>query len=245
MYEQTLWSEVKNVVNPKILSKNNRLKKWEYGYNKDYDFIVISKTGKIGKIIEIQNLRIALPAEHEPFKRSEDKSGQYWEQFEYPKELKKIKSRFDWEKYPMDFREEWWDYIDEEFKRRDEGFWFYNNVLITCTCNGQRLISEHQTIEKQTDYSLYFGKPVKQMHERMECVTLKSVPQNWLTKQQYPVIQDMEYYPNQVLMPKKCLPIKLYPSQLIIRSSSNPSKMVWIVLKPNLPIEYQHCTHLN
>jgi len=27
----------------------------------------------------------------------------------------------------MDFREEWWDYIDEEFKRRDEGFWFYNN----------------------------------------------------------------------------------------------------------------------
>jgi hypothetical protein len=116
MYEQTLWSEVKNVVNPKILSKNNRLKKWEYGYNKDYDFIVISKTGKIGKIIEIQNLRIALPAEHEPFKRSEDKSGQYWEQFEYPKELKKIKSRFDWEKYPMDFREEWWDYIDEEFK---------------------------------------------------------------------------------------------------------------------------------
>ena len=127
MYEQTLWSEVKDVVNPKILSKNNRYKKWEYGYNKDYDFIVISKTGKIGQIIEIQNLRIALPAEHEPFKRSEDKSGQYWEQFEYPKELKKIKSRFDWEKYPMDFREEWWDYIDEEFKRRDEGFWFYNN----------------------------------------------------------------------------------------------------------------------
>ena len=127
MYSQTLYSEIKDVINPKILSKQNRLKKWEYGYNKDYDFIVISKTGKIGKIIEIQNLRIALPAEDECYKRSENKEEQYWEQFEYSKELKRIKSRFDWEKYPADFREEWWDYIDEEFKRRDEGFWFFNN----------------------------------------------------------------------------------------------------------------------
>jgi len=131
MYQQTLWSEIKDVVNPKILAKQNRLKKWKYGYNKDYDFIVISKTGKIGQIIEIQNLRIALPAVDNPYKRSDKKSEQYWEQFEYPKELKRIKSRFDWEKYPMDFREKWWDYIDEEFKRRDEGFWFNNNGLPT------------------------------------------------------------------------------------------------------------------
>ena len=131
MYQQTLWSEIKDVVNPKILAKQNRLKKWKYGYNKDYDFIVISKTGKIGQIIEIQNLRIALPAVDNPYKRSDKKSEQYWKQFEYPKELKKIKSRFDWEKYPMDFREKWWDYIDEEFKRRDEGFWFNNKGLPT------------------------------------------------------------------------------------------------------------------
>ena len=58
-YEQTLWKEIKDVVNPKYLKKQNRLKKWGYGYNPDYDFIVISKTGKIGQIIEIQNLRIA------------------------------------------------------------------------------------------------------------------------------------------------------------------------------------------
>jgi len=135
-YEQTLWKEISDVVNPKILAKQNRLKKWDYGYNKDYDFIVISKTGQIGQIIEIQNLRIALPAIDKPYKRSDKKTEQYWEQFEYPKELKRIKSRFDWEKYPIDFREEWWDYIDEEFKRRDEGYWFYNNgkpIYITGT----------------------------------------------------------------------------------------------------------------
>ena len=130
-YEQTLWKEIKDVVNPKYLKKQNRLKKWGYGYNPDYDFIVISKTGKIGQVIEIQNLRIALPATDEPFKRSEDKKEQYWEKQEYPKELSKIKSRFDWDEYPNDFKEKWYDYIDNEFKRRDEGYWFYNNGIPT------------------------------------------------------------------------------------------------------------------
>jgi len=131
IYEQTLWKEIKDVVNPKILAKNNRFKKWDYGYNSDYDFIVISKTGKIGQIIEIQDLRIALPATSEPFKRSEKKAEQYWERQEYPKELKKIKSRFDWEEYPSEFKEKWYDYIDKEFERREQGYWFYNNNIPT------------------------------------------------------------------------------------------------------------------
>jgi hypothetical protein len=127
----SLWQELKDYINPKILSKNNRYKKWEYGYNPDYDFIVISKTGKIGQVIEIQNLRIALPAVDKPLKRSESKKEQYWEQAEYPKELKRIKSRFDWDEYPSDFKEEWYDYIDEEFKRRSDGYWFFNNGMPT------------------------------------------------------------------------------------------------------------------
>jgi hypothetical protein len=135
-YIQTLWKEVEDIINPKILKNLNKAKKWEYGYNKDYDFIVISKDGTIGKIIEIQNLRIALPAISEPYKRSEKKEDQYWEKADYPKELSKIKNRFDWEKYPQEFREKWWNYIDEEFNRREKGFWFYNNgkpIYITGT----------------------------------------------------------------------------------------------------------------
>ena len=130
-YNQTLWKELKDVVNPKILSKQNRYKKWDYGYNADYDFIVISKTGQIGQIIEVQNLRIALPAEDEPFKRSKVEKEQYWEKQEYPKALSRIKSRFDWDEYPIEFKEKWFDYIDEEFKKRDEGYWFYNNGIPT------------------------------------------------------------------------------------------------------------------
>jgi len=50
-----------------------------------------------------------------------------WQKIEYPKELSKLKNIFDWRSYPEDQKEKWYDYIDEEFRRRDEGFWFLNN----------------------------------------------------------------------------------------------------------------------
>ena len=126
MYEQTLYTVLKDYINPKILKKNNRYKKWEYGYNKEYDIVIISRDGTIGEIYEIQNLKIAIPAVSECFKRSEDKKEQYWERHEYPKELKRIKSVFDWEQYPTEFKEEWYDYIDKEFERRENGYFYYN-----------------------------------------------------------------------------------------------------------------------
>ena len=126
MYEQTLYKVLKDYINPKILKKNNRYKKWEYGYNKEYDIVIISRDGTIGDIYEIQDLKIAIPAVSECFKRSEDKKEQYWEKQEYPKELAKIKSVFDWEEYPTDFKEKWYDYIDKEFERREKGYFYYN-----------------------------------------------------------------------------------------------------------------------
>ena len=131
MYEQSLYSILKDHVKPKVLKRNNKYKKWEYGYNEEYDFVVISKDGTIGQIYEIQGLKVAIPEEHEPFKRSKDKKEQYWEKQEYPKELSRIKSVFDWDEYPVDFKEKWFDYIDEEFRKRDEGYWFYNNGIPT------------------------------------------------------------------------------------------------------------------
>ena len=122
MYEQTLYHIVKDVIRPKVLNKLNKFKKWEYGYNKEYDFVVISKTGEIGEIYDIQGLRIALPKEKE-IKVFE---GKKWKYSEYPKELNRIKSVFDWDEYPVEFKEKWYDYIDTEFKRREEGFWFFN-----------------------------------------------------------------------------------------------------------------------
>ena len=61
MYEQTLYKVLDDYIKPHTIAKMNKAKKWEYGYNEDYDLIVISKTGEMGEIYEIQNLKIALP----------------------------------------------------------------------------------------------------------------------------------------------------------------------------------------
>ena len=123
MYEQTLYKVLPNHIKPKIINKKNRYNKWEYGYNEEFDVVVISKTGKIGEIYEIQNLKIALPKEENLYKNEDDK----WKPLEYPKELNKIKTIFDWKDYDESFKERWYDYIDDEFKRRSQGFWFSNN----------------------------------------------------------------------------------------------------------------------
>jgi hypothetical protein len=127
MYKQTLYKILPDYVKQSVIKQQNRYNKWKYGYNKEHDLIIISKTGKIGEIYEIQNLRIALPLIDESFKRAPKKEEQYWEQLKIPKELEKIKSVFDWNKYPDHFKEKWYDYVDHEFKRREEGFSFYNN----------------------------------------------------------------------------------------------------------------------
>ena len=122
MYEQTLVKVLKNHIKPNIIKKNNRYKKWEYGYNKEHDVVIISKTGKIGEVYEIQNLKIALPLAEDVV----EFEGNRWKAAEYPKELSKIKSVFDWDEYPIEFKEKWYDYIDLEFDRRTNGFWFIN-----------------------------------------------------------------------------------------------------------------------
>ena len=122
MYEQTLVAVLKDYIKPKILKRLNRYKKWEYGYNEEHDVVVISKTGQIGEVYEIQGVKIALPKKDDVVKFEGDK----WKHTEYPKELSKIKSVFDWDEYPSQFKEKWYDYIDTEFKRREEGFWFFN-----------------------------------------------------------------------------------------------------------------------
>jgi hypothetical protein len=122
MYEQTLVTVLKDYIKPKIVNRLNRYKKWDYGYNEEHDVVIISKTGQIGEVYEIQGLKIALPKAEDVVEFEENK----WQYTQYPKELSKIKSVFDWDEYPSDFKEKWYDYIDKEFKRRDEGFWFIN-----------------------------------------------------------------------------------------------------------------------
>ena len=89
MYKQTLYQVIEPIKKTTI-SRLNKGKKWEYGYNKEHDVVVISKTGKIGEIYKIQNLKIALPLAPSKINKNTNK----WTPEEYPKELKAIKKHF-------------------------------------------------------------------------------------------------------------------------------------------------------
>jgi len=126
MYEQSLYHVIEPIkIN--TIKRLNKAKKWKYGYDKDHDVVVISKTGQIGDVYSIQNLKIALP----PAPKNLDKGNNKWSKSEYPKELSKLKTIFDWKDLPNEFKNKWNAYIDTEFTKRDEGYWFYNKDVPT------------------------------------------------------------------------------------------------------------------
>ena len=147
MYKQDLYHIVEDHIKPNVLSRMNRLKKWEYGYNKEHDIVVISKTGQIGEIYSIQNLLIALPLAEDVYKCSKKKEEQRWKVLEYPSELNKIKTVYDWNERPVEFKEKWYEYINKEFVRREEGYWFYSNGVPTYITGSQYMYLQWTKID--------------------------------------------------------------------------------------------------
>ena len=142
MYAQTLYKVI-TPVKQNTISRLNKSKKWEYGYNKEHDIVVISKTGQIGEIYNIQNLRIALPKAPSKVDNTNDR----WTPEEFPKELKQIQSVFDWRDYPENFKEKWEPYIDEQFRLREEGHWFNNKGLATYITGTHFMYLQHSKID--------------------------------------------------------------------------------------------------
>ena len=131
MYEQSLYHIVEDHIKPKVVNRLNRLKKWKYGYDKDHDVVVVSKTGQIGEIYSIQNLLIALPLAEDVYKCSKKITEQRWNVLDYPAELKRINTVYDWNQKPIAFKEKHYEYINKEFVRREEGYWYYNKGVPT------------------------------------------------------------------------------------------------------------------
>ena len=130
--QNSLYTVVHDHIPPQVVVNKNKKKSWEYGYNEKYDMVVISKDGTVGDIYNINGLNIAIPSvPNIVYKRDNKKENQYWEPFEYPKELSNIKTIFNWHTMPKVFKDKWVDYIEEEFDRRENGFFFMNNGVTT------------------------------------------------------------------------------------------------------------------
>ena len=102
---------------------------------KDKEVVInICQNGTQGEVIEISNLSIQLPKQ--PAKKDIlfydlPKKNQYWKRSELPRELSQIRSMDEWYESPREFREKHSAYIEEEFRRRRNGVWFYNNGVPT------------------------------------------------------------------------------------------------------------------
>lgn len=130
--QSSLYSINNSYIDKNVVNNRNKKKSWVYGYDEKYDIVIISKDGTLGDIYNINGLHIGIPSTPENVhKRDKKQELQYWEAFEYPKELQRIKSIFQWHNMPKEFKAKWVDYIEEEFDRREAGFWFMNNGLPT------------------------------------------------------------------------------------------------------------------
>jgi hypothetical protein len=130
--QSKLYSVVTDHIDKNVVKNRNNKKSWVYGYDEKYNIVIISKDGTLGEVYNVNGLCIGLPAVPDlVHKRDKKQDQQYWEPFEYPKELQRIKSIFQWHTMPKDFKSNWVDYIEAEFDRREAGFWFMNNGVPT------------------------------------------------------------------------------------------------------------------
>lgn len=97
-----------------------------------YDEMIVNicPNNTSGEIIFIDGLYIQLPEQppHEQILyHNLPKDQQRWVRHEPNNELLRLKSMDDWAQSPKEFRAKYSEYISEEYRRREEGLWFYNN----------------------------------------------------------------------------------------------------------------------
>jgi len=96
--------------------------------------IKIDPNGTEGEIIELHGLLLVLPKKPP---RSQilfhdlPKAMQLWQRIPMPEELQRIRSMDEWLEKPAEFRKKFHSYIEQEFQRRRDGVWFYNNGVPT------------------------------------------------------------------------------------------------------------------
>ena len=132
---------------------------------KDYEepAVKICPNGTEGELIELGGLLICLPKR--PKKKDisgykESNSMQVWRRIPMPKELSRIKSMDEWSEMPREFREKFRPYIEEEFRRRREGFWFYNNGTATYITGRHYMMLQWTKLDIGYPYFLNFQREI-------------------------------------------------------------------------------------
>ena len=125
--------------------------------------VKICPNGTEGELIELGGLLICLPKrppKKQIFGHKESDSMQMWRRVPMPKELSRIKSMDEWAEMPREFRERFHPYVEEEFRRRREGFWFYNNGTATYITGRHYMMLQWTKMDIGYPYFLNFQREI-------------------------------------------------------------------------------------
>ena len=125
--------------------------------------VKICPNGTEGEIVELGGLLICLPKrppKKEIFGHKEANAMQVWRRIPMPKELSRIRSMDEWSEMPREFREKFRPYVEEEFRRRREGFWFYNNGAATYITGRHYMMVQWTKMDIGYPYFLSFQRDI-------------------------------------------------------------------------------------
>ena len=92
--------------------------------------IKIDPNGTEGQVVELHGLLVVLPKKPRKSQilfHDQPKNLQLWKRTPMPEEMRRIRSMDEWLEKPAEFRNKFRSYIEQEFQRRRDGVWFYNN----------------------------------------------------------------------------------------------------------------------
>lgn len=157
-----------DIVPKSVLNKKNAAKSWEYGYNKEYDIVIISKDGTLGQVYELDNLKIGLPRQPRPkeirgYGQAPHKTK--WTPFTFPKPLLDIeKEAIEFNSNPANknnyktpteiffqkpdsFINKYLPIINDDFNRREFGLWQYINGKATYIVGSHYFMLQHSPVQ--------------------------------------------------------------------------------------------------
>ncbi len=131
------------------------------GYNERSDNIIISYDGTVGETVDCYGLKITLPKAPPKYKMPngrKKKENQFWERPELPEGL-----------YPGNAHVHH-EYIEEEFRRRNEGYWFMNNGEAEYITGAHYMLLTHYKTDAENDGWFYFIKANRDLFYFLEAV---------------------------------------------------------------------------
>lgn len=165
-YRKRFALKVRDHIPKDVIEDGNKNKSWAYGYNKEYNIVVISKDGTIGDIFLINDLYIAIP------KKPEDKLirghdllpiHQKWRRYAVPKDLSDFDAIYGETK--LSYSEE--QSIIDDLETKHKGFiqndiykiingeWFFNDGEATYITGGYYYMLQHWYLPSPEIYPRY------------------------------------------------------------------------------------------